>query len=438
MDQLDRAANVGDLNTATDTAIAAQYQDLITTVGNLRAEFAAVRIDIQQLGGDAQEIDALQAAFNELERKAREGTATAEDLNRVVALIGNSTAASVPGVASLSATLGGLATAFAQAAAQAAAFDKQRREALQQGPSLDSFSSNQKFIAEQQRINGLTAEQLALENEVARIKRSAERDEIPIGDQQALDLAKQTLAAEERRREIKKADTADNRAGAKAATEAEREAEAVVKLIQQLQLEYDLIGATNSERAVANALRTAGAAATETQRDKIEALINATYAETEAIKAADEVTKLWSDTLQSATRGFIDDLIEGKSAAEAFSNVLSSIANKLIDVGLNSVFSGFPGFGTPTRATGGPIYSGGPTLVGEKGPELFVPSGPGKIVPNSQIGGGGSVVFAPNIDARGADVAAVARLETAVQRLAAEVVPTIRKEIASGPKKGRS
>ncbi len=65
-------------------------------------------------------------------------------------------------------------------------------------------------------------------------------------------------------------------------------------------------------------------------------------------------------------------------------------------------------------ADGGPVAAGQPYLVGERGPELFVPGISGGIVPNG-AGGGGGPVF--NIDARGADVAAVARLERMVERL---------------------
>jgi phage-related minor tail protein len=44
--------------------------------------------------------------------------------------------------------------------------------------------------------------------------------------------------------------------------------------------------------------------------------------------------------------------------------------------------------GLPGRATGGPVSPGQAYLVGEQGPELFVPSSAGSITPNSQIGGG--------------------------------------------------
>lgn len=37
------------------------------------------------------------------------------------------------------------------------------------------------------------------------------------------------------------------------------------------------------------------------------------------------------------------------------------------------------------RADGGPVTSGGAYLVGERGPELFVPTGSGQIVPNQGV-----------------------------------------------------
>ena len=52
--------------------------------------------------------------------------------------------------------------------------------------------------------------------------------------------------------------------------------------------------------------------------------------------------------------------------------------------GLSSLIAGL--VGTPGRATGGPVSSGRPYLVGERGPELFVPSANGRI---EGMGGGG-------------------------------------------------
>lgn len=42
------------------------------------------------------------------------------------------------------------------------------------------------------------------------------------------------------------------------------------------------------------------------------------------------------------------------------------------------------------RAAGGPVSGGSSYLVGEKGPELFMPSGSGTIIPNNKLAGGGT------------------------------------------------
>jgi hypothetical protein len=51
------------------------------------------------------------------------------------------------------------------------------------------------------------------------------------------------------------------------------------------------------------------------------------------------------------------------------------------------------------KAAGGPVNAGTTYLVGERGPELFTPSGSGTIIPNNKLGGGGGSV---NITVNGA------------------------------------
>jgi hypothetical protein len=55
----------------------------------------------------------------------------------------------------------------------------------------------------------------------------------------------------------------------------------------------------------------------------------------------------------------------------------------------------FPGFSftIPMLAKGGPLGAGQMAIVGEKGPELFVPNMGGTVVPNHAIGGGGVTVI---------------------------------------------
>jgi len=54
------------------------------------------------------------------------------------------------------------------------------------------------------------------------------------------------------------------------------------------------------------------------------------------------------------------------------------------------------------KAAGGPVTGGSPYVVGEKGPELFVPGSSGNIVPNHAMGGTNNVVV--NVDASGSAV----------------------------------
>ena len=55
-----------------------------------------------------------------------------------------------------------------------------------------------------------------------------------------------------------------------------------------------------------------------------------------------------------------------------------------------------------TRANGGPVMGGGTYLVGERGPELFMPGRSGGIAPANSFGGGVNVVV--NVDATGSNV----------------------------------
>lgn len=63
-----------------------------------------------------------------------------------------------------------------------------------------------------------------------------------------------------------------------------------------------------------------------------------------------------------------------------------SIAGKKVSGAVNSALNAV-GF----RASGGPVSGGSPYIVGEQGPELFVPNMSGSIVPNHALGGGGGV-----------------------------------------------
>jgi hypothetical protein len=95
---------------------------------------------------------------------------------------------------------------------------------------------------------------------------------------------------------------------------------------------------------------------------------------------------------------FFDDVID---KVKEFINLVKN--NPLVQ-GLGSVIDRIFGGG---RAAGGPVNAGTTYLVGERGPELFTPSGSGSIIPNHKLGGGGGGI---NITVNGAlDPESVAR-----------------------------
>lgn len=89
--------------------------------------------------------------------------------------------------------------------------------------------------------------------------------------------------------------------------------------------------------------------------------------------------------------------------ASAIGNVAKAAGGKV-----GGVLSGLLGL-LPHFASGGPISSNMPSIVGENGPELFTPSTSGTIAPNGSFGGGGDVHF--HVDARGATDPAAVRFQ---------------------------
>ena len=108
-----------------------------------------------------------------------------------------------------------------------------------------------------------------------------------------------------------------------------------------------------------------------------------------------------SDNLTAAIQGT-------KTLGEAAKSILNDLSSSLIRLGVNTLLSKIPGFGglpiLGTRSKGGPVRTGGSFVVGEKGPELFVPKRSGTIIPNDKLAGGGSTNISVNIDASGSSV----------------------------------
>ena len=77
------------------------------------------------------------------------------------------------------------------------------------------------------------------------------------------------------------------------------------------------------------------------------------------------------------------------SAFNALRNIVNFIKNNPVTQAIGGAIDNVFGGG---RANGGPVSSGTSYVVGERGPELFVPNTSGKIIPNGGSAGGGSTI----------------------------------------------
>ena len=147
--------------------------------------------------------------------------------------------------------------------------------------------------------------------------------------------------------------------------------------------------------------------------------------------------KSWSDSLpsmeenlQSLTKqgleGLTDALTAGITGAANFADAIKSMAKSvvdslikmlvqkyIVDAAFGFITKSIAGFGQSTsniaghadfvgpmqpKALGGPVQGKSPYLVGERGPELFIPNSSGNIIPNNKMGGGSGVVVNQTIN----------------------------------------
>ena len=149
------------------------------------------------------------------------------------------------------------------------------------------------------------------------------------------------------------------------------------------------------------------------------------------IKEKQEETKKLKETMaavgeeiESSIKNNLRDAITGaKTFGEAMTNVLNRIRDKILDAQIDKLIGGFgenfakgkdggKGLGGflggiigGLFANGGQPPVGKPSIVGERGPELFVPSTKGTIIPNGGFGGDSVTnIITVNVDAKGSSV----------------------------------
>lgn len=171
--------------------------------------------------------------------------------------------------------------------------------------------------------------------------------------------------------------------------------------------------------------------------------------------------KSWSDSLPSmeeniqnltkqGLEGMTDALTAGITGAANFADAMKSMAKSVVDSLIKMLIqkyivdaafgaiTGFFGGGQDTsnivghadfvgpmqpRAIGGSVQNGSPYMVGERGPEMFIPNSQGSIVPNNKLGGGGGVVVNQTIN-----------VTTGVQQTVRAEIATLMPQIANAAK----
>ena len=146
------------------------------------------------------------------------------------------------------------------------------------------------------------------------------------------------------------------------------------------------------------------------------------------IKQSVELSKAMGESFSDSFKGIVDGTI---TVQDAFRNMLNRIADFFLDTAaqmaanqlqrsLLGLFGNMFNFSTkpmndiqgygggPPKyaANGGPVGMRNPYIVGERGPELFVPNQSGNIIPNHDLAGvgGGSTSIVVNVDASGTSV----------------------------------
>lgn len=190
--------------------------------------------------------------------------------------------------------------------------------------------------------------------------------------------------------------------------------------IAQMNTERQAIGLTTGEaeklrvkQELLNELQRAGIELTPAYAAKIEELAERSGQAAQALEDQNKAQARLAESLDvvrgaayDVMGGFVSDLRNGLSAADALNNALNRVLDTIIEIALQQAITslfGAPGttqtgglggivssvLGLPGRASGGPVSGGRPYIVGERGPEIMVPKANGFVIPNHALGGSG-------------------------------------------------
>lgn len=340
-DELERTQKLADLREGVAIVNAGTLEATRSEIASVGVELSDLISQLQAAGEETDVVLGLQDAFNDFAAAANDGSLSVEDVQRVQdALAAAINSTGIPALDSFRAM-----------------FDQLSASALSAAGSVQQLNA---------ASGAATTALYPTRGTYAGVERSADGNIQNPGF-----MTPENGPTPESRPLIELTGLPKTRGGgggrSKAISDAEREKKAVADLIEQLEFEQSILGATDVEREVANALRRAGAAATDEQRAKIEQLVEATYAEREALKANKDAMQELQNVAKDVLGGIISDLRAGKSGADILANALDRVLSKLVDGALdsfiNNIFGGLGGGGRGGLLGGfiipGILHSGG-------------------------------------------------------------------------------
>jgi hypothetical protein len=111
---------------------------------------------------------------------------------------------------------------------------------------------------------------------------------------------------------------------------------------------------------------------------------------TDIIMQAESASDVFAGLARQIARTLVQQQIADPLAGE-ITGFASNIAGSIFGTGTTATPHGVGPGGMKQNANGGNVFGGVPSIVGERGPELFVPGQDGRIIPNTEMGGGGDV-----------------------------------------------
>lgn len=152
---------------------------------------------------------------------------------------------------------------------------------------------------------------------------------------------------------------------------------------------------------------------------------------TDALTAGVTGAAKFSDAMRAMAKSVVDSLVKMLIQKYIVDAAFGAITDKIGGSGViesKAVFGtemNAPNFGpqlTP-KAIGGSVQNGQPYMVGERGPEMFVPNSQGSIVPNRKMGGGSGITINQTIN-----------VTTGVQQTVRAEIATLMPQIANAAK----